>query len=130
MTIHLLGRAALLAIVAATAVGCASYRVDSNVDSKAATATPAAAPATAPVLIAEDSLPGRKYAEVGPIEVSVKKLTIFHKDPTKEQANDALIEKARSIGANAIINVRYSSGVGFTTWGYMDAKGVGVKLLD
>jgi len=36
MTIHLLGRAALLAFVAATAVGCASYRVDSNVDSKAA----------------------------------------------------------------------------------------------
>jgi len=130
VTTRFVSRAAWLAIVAATTVGCASYRVDSNVDSKAATATPAAAPSTAPVLIAEDSLPGRKYTEVGPIEVSVKKLTIFHKDPTKEQANDALIEKARSIGANAVINVRYSSGVGFTTWGYMDARGVGVKLVD
>jgi hypothetical protein len=49
------------------------------------------------VLISEDSLPNRKYKVIGPIEVSVKKLTIFHKDPTKEMANDALAEKARAI---------------------------------
>ena len=88
-----------------------------------------AAPA-AQVLLAEDGLPGRKYTELGPIEVSVKKLTVFHKDPTKEQANEALIEKARSIGANAVVNVKYTSGIGFTTWGYIDAKGVGVKLVE
>src|SRR5437867_12679196 len=76
--------------------GCASYRTSSNIESKPA---PVAAPA-AQVLLAEDGLPGRKYTELGPIEVSVKKLTVFHKDPTKEQANEALIEKARSIGAN------------------------------
>ena len=59
-----------------------------------------------------------------------KKLTVFHKDPTKEQANEALIEKARSIGANAVVNIKYTSGIGFTTWGYIDAKGVGVKLVE
>ena len=82
------------------------------------------------VLISEDALPKRKFKEIGPIEVSVKKFTIFHKDPTKEQANEALTEKAREIGADAVIKVVYKSGIGFTTWGYIDANGMGVKLAD
>jgi uncharacterized protein YbjQ (UPF0145 family) len=81
-------------------------------------------------LISEDSLPGRNYTEIGPIEVSVKKLTLFHKDPTKELANEALIEKAKSVRANAIINVKYKTGVGFTTWGYIDASGTAVKFIE
>ncbi|WP_088279877.1 heavy metal-binding domain-containing protein [Ideonella sp. A 288] len=76
--------------------------------------------------MAEDNLPGRKCTEIGPIEVSVKKLTIFHQDPTKEQANLALIEKARALGADAVIRVTCEIGIGFTTWGYIDAKGTAV----
>lgn len=117
---------AFLALALATSAGCASYRVDSNVE-QAPTPTAATSPATQ-VLLSEGNLPGRKYSEIGPIEVSVKKLTIFHADPTKEQANEALIEKARLLGANAVINVTYSTGVGLTTWGYMDAKGTAVKF--
>jgi hypothetical protein len=114
--------------------GCASYRVSSNVETPAPAAAPAPGQATAPaapaqVLLAEDSLPSRKYRELGPVEVSVKKLTIFHKDPTKEQANEALIERARTMGADAVVNVTYKTGIGFTTWGYIDAKGTAVKLL-
>ena len=119
---------AFLAVAIAISAGCASYRVDSNVEQ-----TPAPTVATSPtaqILLSESSLPGRKYSEIGPIEVSVKKLTIFHADPTKEQANEALIEKARILGANAVINIMYSSGVGFTTWGYMDAKGTAVKFTN
>jgi hypothetical protein len=117
---------ALLSIAIAATAGCASYRVESNIEEKPAPA--AAASPAAQVLLSEGSLPGRKYSEVGPIEVSVKKLTVFHADPTKEQANQALIEKARLLGADAVINVKYESGVGFTTWGYMDAKGTAVKF--
>ncbi|MBI5911209.1 MAG: heavy metal-binding domain-containing protein [Betaproteobacteria bacterium] len=113
-------------IVAAVMPGCASYRTDSNISSES---LPAASSSTK-VLISEDSLPDRKYQVIGPIEVSVKKLTLFHSDPTKEQANEALTEKARAIGADAVVNVTYQSGIGFTTWGYMDAKGTGVKLAD
>lgn len=58
----------------------------------------------------------------------MKKLTLFHKDPTKEQANEDLIEKARLLSADAVINVTYKSGVGFTTWGYINAKGTAVKF--
>ena len=118
----------LLAVVAMVAItsGCASYRTSSNITSE----SPTALNANTKVLIAEDSLPGRKYKKIGPIEVSVKKATIFHKDPTKEQANEALSESARVIGADAVINVTYQSGIGMMTWGYMDATGTGVKLAD
>ncbi len=115
------------AIVATAMVaGCAPYRTTSNIESEPV----ATAAAGKTVIIAEDALLSRKYKELGPIEVSVKKLTIFHKDPTKEQANEALSEKARAIGADAVVNVTYKAGVGFTTWGYIDATGTGVKLAD
>ena len=120
------GNLILLAVLVATTAGCASYRVSSNVESTPTTA----APSTANVLLAEDDLPGKTYTVIGPIEVSVKKATLFHEDPTKERANEALIEKARVIGANAVIRIAYTSGIGFTTWGYIDAKGVGVKLAE
>lgn len=121
-------RASLLAatIIVSAISGCASYRTDSNITSEP---TPSLR-SNSNVLISEDSLPNRKYKELGPIEVSVKKLTVFHKDPTKEQANEALIEKARIIGADAVINVIYKSGIGLMTWGYMDANGTGVKLAE
>jgi len=105
--------------------GCASYRVSSNV----APTTSMVSTTTAPVVVLENSPPDRQYTVVGPIEVSVKKLTVFHEDPTKEQADAALVERARALGADAVINVSYESGIGFTTWGYIDAKGTAVKFV-
>jgi hypothetical protein len=121
-----LGMLSLFAsVIAATALsGCATYRTDSNISP----APDSALTSKADVLISE-GVPDRKYKELGPVEVSVKKLTVFHKDPTKEQANEALAERARMIGADAVIKVTYESGVGFTTWGYIDAKGIGVKFI-
>ena len=107
--------------------GCAAYRTSSNIPAEE---TPAPASASATVLISEDALAGRKYKELGPVEVSVKKLTIFHKDPTREQANEALQARARALGADAVINVKYENGIGLTTWGYVDAKGTAVKLTE
>jgi len=105
--------------------GCAAYRTSSNIPAEEA---PASASAT--VLISEDALAGRKYKELGPVEVSVKKLTLFHKDPTREQANEALQARARALGADAVINVKYENGIGLTTWGYVDAKGTAVELTE
>lgn len=114
------------AIVAVTTTGCASYRTDSNISSNSVSP---AKPSTK-ILISEGVIPNKKYAEIGSIEVSVKKLTVFHNDPTKEQANEALIEKAIAIGADAVINVTYKTGIGLTTWGYIDANGTGVKFSE
>lgn len=107
--------------------GCASYRISSNI--KNDSIKEKSINKITPVLITEGT-PKRKFKEISPIEISIKKLTIFHQDPTKEQANQALIEKAREIGADAVINVKYKSGIGFTTWGYIDANGTGVKFVN
>lgn len=118
----------LLALAAGAAItsGCAAYRVDSNVEAgPTSTASP-----TAHVIITEGTISDRKFEVLGPIEVSVKKLTVFHANPTKEQARYALIQRARALGADAVINVTYQSGVGLTTWGYMDAKGTAVKFTE
>lgn len=112
-----------LSIVISMASGCAAYRTSSNISGSEPTYD-------GPVVVTEGSLPGKEYSEISPIEVSIKKLTLFHADPTKEQANEALKEKARVIGADAVINVKYDSGVGLATWGYMDAEGVGVKTKE
>jgi len=112
----------LCAVLLSALVGCATYRTDSNI--------PASAAASKASVLILDGVPDRRYKELGSVEVSIKKLTIFHKDPTKEQANEALVEKARIIGADAVIKVTYESGIGFTTWGYIDAKGVGVKFSE
>ena len=117
-----------LAIVVciATTSGCASYRTNSNISSGS---TSAVSPDTQ-IIITQESLQGRNYEEIGIIEVSVKKLTAFHKDPTTDQADEVLAEKARAIGADAVINVTYERGIGLTTWGYMDARGMGVKFTE
>ena len=117
----------LLSVVVASLAlsGFSSYRVSSNVQGAEAVAVTA----KQNVIITERSLPAGTYSLIGPLNVSVKKLTIFHKDPTKEQADDAMREKAISMGADAVMEVRYSSGIGMTTWGYMDAEGKAVKLL-
>lgn len=115
-----------IALVAVLASGCAAYRTTSNIPAEAAPRLTQ----TTEVIISEDLLPDRRYEELGRIEVSVKKLTLFHRNPTRAQANQALAEKARIMGADAVIDVRYRSGIGFTTWGYMDARGIGVKLTD
>lgn len=120
--LRLVSTAVCLSIV----TGCASYRTSSNIPEGQLQTIPSAKT----VLITEDALPNRKYKVIGPIEVSVKKLTMFHKDPTKEQADIALSEKAKQIGADAVIDVKYKTGIGFTTWGYIDASGKGVLLAD
>lgn len=96
--------------------GC-SYRNDSNIS------IPNNPEIQTNILITEDSLNDKSCINIEKIDVSVKKLTAFHKDPTKEQANYVLSEKAKQLKANVVRNVKYSSGIGFATWGYMDAEG-------
>ncbi|MDN5107957.1 hypothetical protein PJV93_07055 [Aliarcobacter butzleri] len=107
-----------LSILALGISGC-SYRNDSGVSIP----DNLNAMSASNVLVTEDSLNDKNCVTIKEIDTSVKKLTVFHKDPTKEQANFVLAEQAKKIDANAVRNVKYSSGVGLTTWGYMDAKG-------
>jgi len=65
----------------------------------------------------------RSHRIIQKIEVSIKKLTLFHADPTKAQANAELEKRASALGCDAVLNVQYQSGIGLTTWGYIDAQG-------
>ena len=81
------------------------------------------------VTISADALPNRNYTTIGPVEVTVKKPTVFDRNPTQEDANQALTEKARAMGADAVINATYLSGVdAATSWAQIEAKGVAVRL--
>ncbi len=71
----------------------------------------------------------RKYTLIEPIKVEIKKLTLFHKDPTEEMANELLQKKAAYLNADAVINIIFSSGIGITTWGYIEAHGDAIKFV-
>lgn len=82
------------------------------------------------IVISESHIKGKKYTSVGPISVEIKKTTIFNSDPTEEMANDLLRKKAKQMGADAVINVRYDSGMGLLTWGYIEATGIAVRFIN
>lgn len=113
-----------IVIVVSLASGCAAYRTNSDVtfDSTVVQKT------ASKVKILETGLADVSYASLGTVEAVVKKLTLFHKDPTKEQVNIVLIKKGEKLGADAVINVIYNSGVGMLTWGYMEGVGEAVKI--
>jgi len=105
---------------------CASYRVDSNLPPLSSVNNNTQ---NKEVLVYErGTLPKEKFKDLKQIEVTVKKLTVFHTDPTKAQANEELKTIANSIGADAVVNVEYKSGIGWFTWGYIDASGMAVKF--
>lgn len=114
----------LLVLVAVGISGCASYRTSSNVEDSGQKILASEQIQVLP----SGSLLSRAHQIVRRIEVSIKKLTIFHADPTKDQANAELRKKAMILGCDAVANVQYQSGIGLTTWGYIDAQGDCVKF--
>ena len=100
--------------------GCAAYRTSSNVDGSP---SQLATPTRKPAIYEGATEPGKKFRTTQRIEISIKKLTLFHSDPTKEQANAELEKRAIALDCDAVTNVQYQSGIGLTTWGYIDAQG-------
>jgi hypothetical protein len=54
--------------------------------------------------------------------------TPFNKRPSEEDVNVKLRKKAAGLGADAIVNVRYTAGVIPSSWRGMTATGTAVKL--
>ncbi len=126
-----LGFAAMLA--AASLGGCATWS-DSHVTTSKDNAEAAKAAKAAPktpdqVTLSENDITDRSYTVLGDIKVTVNKTTIFNKDPTREQVNDKLKERAAELGADAVVLVRYGSvGVSFMSWGELDGEGRAIKF--
>ncbi len=105
---------------------CTAYRTDSEVSFESTTIV---APENSKI-ISNDSFPDRNYVALCSVSAEVKKLTLFHKNPTREQVDIVLSEKARKLGADAIVNVFYKKWTGFTSWGILNASGTAVKFTD
>lgn len=66
----------------------------------------------------------RSYLALGDISVTVRKVSLFDKDPTKQKVNEALQEEAYQLGADEVILARYGT-VGLSAWSYGALEGKG-----
>jgi uncharacterized protein YbjQ (UPF0145 family) len=110
--------------------GCSTWS-SSSVDTTHASTTVASPSSTNPekVMVTEGDLTDRHYASLGDITVTVNKTTAFHPTPTREQVNKKLQDKAATLGANAVIFVRYGEwGVSPLSWGSLEGKGRAIKF--
>ncbi len=84
----------------------------------------AAKKSPADIVVTADDITNRAYVSLGDISVNVSKWTIFDPDPTPAKVDDALREKAASMGADAVVLARYGTvGLSFFSWGSLDGKG-------
>jgi hypothetical protein len=70
--------------------------------------------------------PAFRYQAIRDIEVKCEASTAFSSAPKIEEVNARLQAMAASVGANAVIRVRYDSGMSLTSWRSMTATGVAV----
>lgn len=66
------------------------------------------------------------YKVLREINAKVSKGTLFSKSPTIEDVNFKLQEEASKLGANAVINVKYSRGMTLTSYEALKAVGTAV----
>jgi hypothetical protein len=69
------------------------------------------------------------YEAVRPLEAKCEATTAFQKAPTMADVNLKLQQLAAGIGANAVINVAYNSGMSMTSWRSIKATGLAVRKL-
>jgi hypothetical protein len=70
-----------------------------------------------------------EYKTLRNLEARCEAPTAFSKAPTIEDVNNKLREMAASLGANAVVDVHYDSGVTLTSWRSMRGFGVAVSRL-
>ncbi len=114
----------LLPIILIRSSSCATYRTNSDISFDSIDIKPY----TGKVKLSLEPILNRKLTSLGTVIGEVKKRNILTKDPTKEQANYVLLLEAEKLGADAVMDVKYDSGTGLTTWGYIEATGTAIKF--
>jgi len=91
-------------------------------------------PASTPIgeiPVVEGEIDGRSYEVIQDLEVAVHKTLVFLPDPTPAQAEQKLREAAAEVGADAVVQARYSPvRVTFVSWGTLEATGKAVRFTD
>lgn len=111
-------------------IGCATWSTGSIDSSTATTTAPNIQTNPSAIIVTTKDITDRKYQVLGDISIKVRKTTVFHPDPTPEQVNKKLQEKASQLGADAVIFVRYGQvGVSLWSWGALEGNGRAVKFV-
>ncbi|EQB30366.1 hypothetical protein [Sphingobium ummariense] len=72
----------------------------------------------------------RPYKVLGEVKAGVRKATVFSKSPSQEKIYKELWERARKLGADAVVKAQYGDAhVTAFSWGKANATGVAVKFL-
>jgi hypothetical protein len=80
-------------------------------------------------IVTEGDIIDRPYVEIGAVGAKAGKTTWISGNPNRERVDLKLREKARKMGAQAIVKVRYSStGVSAMSWGGMRADGIAIRF--
>ena len=95
-------------------------------------------PAPAAALVNEDvgvpvfpyDITDRPYRELGEVKAGVRKATLFSKSPSQKKIYGELWERARKLGADAVVKANYGDAhVTALSWGKTNATGVAIKFL-
>ena len=70
-----------------------------------------------------------EYEPLRRLEARVEATTLYTPAPTIETANAKLREMATQLGADAVVDVAYSSGMSLTSWKSMTATGLAVRKI-
>jgi uncharacterized protein YbjQ (UPF0145 family) len=71
----------------------------------------------------------RPYQVLGEVKAGVRKATVFSKSPSQEKIYRELWERAKKLGADAVVNARYGDAhVSALSWGKSNATGTAVKF--
>jgi uncharacterized protein YbjQ (UPF0145 family) len=71
----------------------------------------------------------RPYTVLGEVKAGVRKATVFSKAASQKKIYRELWERARKLGADAVINATYGdSHISAMSWGKTNAKGTAIRF--
>lgn len=73
--------------------------------------------------------PDFEYTAIRKLEAKCEATTVFQSAPTVDEVNARLRAMASKVGANAVIDVQYNSGVSMTSWRSMKGTGLAVERV-
>ena len=73
--------------------------------------------------------PNFQFEPVRRLEAKCESATAFSPPPSIEDINAKLREMASTLGANAVVQVEYKSGVSLTSWRSMKGTGLAIRKL-
>lgn len=121
-------RLLIIAAVVAANAAAASYGQDATTASPAPTTYAELIRQQPPVTDAD--VTDRPYRIVGEVRAEVRKATIFSHSPSREHVFRELWERARRLGADAVVNARSGNArITAMSWGSRRSTGQAVKFL-